>query len=164
MRPSTCCALFPAPVPHRPGARGAQPPADAASQHAEEFISVCIVVFDLQRRRCATPRPATRRRGCGTSARCARCATGLPLMLSPGRRVLPSFEIRLDENDPCLMYTDGLSEVRNGAELPGEERRQRHQARPRRVVDVLCKSPLSAAQDFSSGPINDDVATAVRKV
>ena len=74
--------------------------------------------------------------------------------------------IRLDENDLCLMYTDGLSEVRNGAELFGEERVANAIKRdPGVSADVLCKSLLSAAQDFSSGPINDDVAIlAVRKV
>ncbi|MCB1249528.1 MAG: serine/threonine-protein phosphatase [Acidimicrobiales bacterium] len=138
----------------------------AASQHAEEFISVCIVVFDLQAetlRYASAGHPAAwlwHQR----EVRPLR-ATGPLLMLSPDAE-FSSFEIRLDENDLCLMYTDGLSEVRNGAELFGEERVANAIKRdPGVSADVLCKSLLSAAQDFSSGPINDDVAIlAVRKV
>ena len=138
----------------------------AASQHAEEFISVCIVVFDTQAatlRYASAGHPATwlwHER----EVRPLR-STGPLLMLNPEAEYYAR-EIALEPNDLCLMYTDGLSEVRNGKELFGEERIATTLKRdPGVSADVLCKSLLEAATDFSSGPINDDVAIlAVRKV
>jgi sigma-B regulation protein RsbU (phosphoserine phosphatase) len=64
-----------------------------------------------------------------------------------------------------LLYTDGLAEARNGDQLFGEDRVATIIRRdPGAAPDVLCKSLLEAARDFSEGPIEDDVAIlAVRR-
>ena len=40
----------------------------------EEFISLVVVVFDTDAGTLGSPRPGTRRPGCGTTRRCGRCA------------------------------------------------------------------------------------------
>lgn len=138
----------------------------AAMGRGEEFISLCVVVFDVQAgtlRYASAGHPAVwlwHER----EVRPLR-ATGPLLMLDPGATYY-SREIPLESNDLCLLYTDGLSEVRNGSQLFGEERIATALKRdPGVSADVLCKSLLEAARDFSSGPINDDVAIlAVRRV
>jgi serine phosphatase RsbU (regulator of sigma subunit) len=70
-----------------------------------------------------------------------------------------SREIPLASGDVCLLYTDGLAEARDGDELYGEERIANFLRRdPGVTPDVLCKSLLESAQDFASGPLDDDVA------
>jgi len=76
-----------------------------------------------------------------------------------------SLEMKLDMDDMVLMYTDGLAEVRKGDELFGEDRIAMLLKRdPTIAPDVLCKTMLEAARDFSDGPIGDDVAIlAIRR-
>jgi sigma-B regulation protein RsbU (phosphoserine phosphatase) len=132
----------------------------------EEFISMCVVVFDTMAGtlRCASAgHPAAwlwHERDVNPLR-----ATGPLLMLDPNASYF-SREIRLDTNDLCLLYTDGLAEARNGEQLFGEERVATQLRRdPGASPDVLCKSLLEAARDFSRGPITDDVAIlAVRRV
>jgi serine phosphatase RsbU (regulator of sigma subunit) len=132
----------------------------------EEFISVCVVVFDTQ---AGTLRVASAGHPAAwlwheKEVQPLR-ATGPLVMLDP-KASYYSKEIALEPNDLCLMYTDGLSEVRNGEELFGEERIANAIKRdPGVAADVLCKSLLETATDFSSGPITDDVAIlAIRRV
>ncbi len=137
----------------------------SAMGRPEEFISLCVVVFDPQ---AATMRYAS----AGHPAafvwheRTVRplAATGPLLMLDPGADYT-SHEIRMDTDDVVLAYTDGLSEVRNGGQLFGEERIANALRRdPGQAPEVLCKSLIEAARDFATGPINDDVAIlAIRK-
>ena len=63
------------------------------------------------------------------------------------------------------LYTDGLAEARDGDTLFGEDRIANTLRRdPGVAPDVLCKSLLEAARDFSSGPLTDDVAIlAIRR-
>jgi serine phosphatase RsbU (regulator of sigma subunit) len=137
-----------------------------AMSTGEEFISLCVVVFDTQAgslRVASAGHPAAwlwHQR----EVRPLR-ATGPLLMIDPNGTFY-SKEIPLEPNDLCLLYTDGLSEVRDGEALFGEERIANTLKRdPGVAADVLCKSLLEAAVDFSSGPINDDVAIlAVRRV
>ncbi|HEY5153310.1 MAG TPA: PP2C family protein-serine/threonine phosphatase, partial [Acidimicrobiales bacterium] len=91
-------------------------------------------------------------------------ATGPLLMMDP-KGTYVSREIRLDPNDLCLLYTDGLAEARSGDQLFGEERIAAQLRRdPGVSPDVLCKTLLEAARDFASGPITDDVAIlAIRR-
>lgn len=131
----------------------------------EEFISLCVVVFD-------TKAQALRYSSAGHPAallwherevRPLR-ATGPLVMLDP-KGTYYSKEIALEPDDLCLLYTDGLSEVRHGEVLFGEERIATALKRdPGVAPDVLCKSLLEAARDFSGGPITDDVAIlAIRR-
>ena len=137
----------------------------SAIGRAEEFISLCVVVFDMDAgtlRFASAGHPAVllwHER----EVRPLR-ATGPLVMLDPDGSYY-SKELPLDPEDLCLMYTDGLSEVRNGGALFGEDRIATALKRdPGVAPDVLCKSLLEAARDFSSGPINDDVAIlAVRR-
>jgi sigma-B regulation protein RsbU (phosphoserine phosphatase) len=71
----------------------------------------------------------------------------------------------LESGDLVLLYTDGLSEVRDGGQMFGEDRIAAAVRRdPGVSADVLCKSLLEAASDFSSGPLPDDIAIlAIRR-
>lgn len=132
----------------------------------EEFISACVVIFDTKAgtlRHASAGHPAAwlwhdrEVRSLG--------ATGPLLMLDP-KGSYHSREIPLEPKDICLLYTDGLSEVRNGQQLFGEERIAGALRRdPGAAPDVLCKSLLESARDFSSGPMTDDVAIlAIRRL
>lgn len=125
----------------------------------EEFISACVVMFDTKAgtlHYSSAGHPAAWLWH-GREVRPLR-ATGPLLMLDPDGTFY-SREIPLETNDVCLLYTDGLSEVRNGQQLFGEDRIANMLKRdPGVSPDVLCKSLLEAARDFSSGPIADDVA------
>ncbi len=132
----------------------------------EEFISLCVVVFDTEAgalRFASAGHPIAwlwHERDVNPLA-----ATG-PLLMLDATATYYSREVRLDPNDLCLLYTDGLAEARNGDQLFGEERVATQLRRdPGVAPDVLCKSLLEAARDFSRGPITDDVAIlAVRRV
>lgn len=131
----------------------------------EEFISLCVVLFDTEAgtlRYASAGHPAVwlwHEREVSPLR-----ATGPLLMMDP-KGTFVSRELRLDANDLCLLYTDGLAEARNGEQLFGEDRIAAQLRRdPGVSPDVLCKSLLEAARDFSSGPITDDVAIlAVRR-
>jgi serine phosphatase RsbU (regulator of sigma subunit) len=131
----------------------------------EEFISLCVVVFDTKAgtlRFASAGHPAVwiwHEREVSPLR-----ATGPLLMLDPKATYI-SRELRLDTNDLCLLYTDGLAEARSGDQLFGEDRVASQLRRdPGVTPDVLCKSLLEAARDFSSGPITDDVAIlAIRR-
>lgn len=137
----------------------------AAVGGPEEFISLCVVVFD-------TAAGTIRYASAGHPAawlwhdrdlRPLR-ATG-PVVMLDAKAEYTSREVALDMGDLCLLYTDGLSEVRDGGQLFGEDRVAQIVRRdPGAAADVLCKSLLEAATDFSSGPLHDDIAIlAVRR-
>lgn len=138
----------------------------ASVVRTEEFISVCVVVFDTEAGtlRYASAGHPTAWLWHEREVRPLR-ASGPLVMLDPTASYY-SREIPLDANDVCLLYTDGLSEVRNGDQLFGEERIANTLKRdPGAPADVLCKSLLEAARDYASGPITDDVAIlAVRRL
>jgi serine phosphatase RsbU (regulator of sigma subunit) len=137
----------------------------SALDRGEEFISICVIVFDTEAgtlRFSSAGHPAAllwHER----EVRPLR-ATGPLLMLDP-KGSYYSKEIPLEPNDLCLVYTDGLAEARDGESLFGEERIANTLKRdPGVPADVLCKSLLEAARDFSRGPISDDVAIlAIRR-
>jgi len=91
-------------------------------------------------------------------------ATG-PVLLLDANAGYHSREVRFDPGDVVVAYTDGLTEARAGGEMFGEERVATTLRRdPGVAPEVLCKSLLEAATDFSSGPIADDVAIlAIRR-
>ncbi|MEI7593686.1 MAG: PP2C family protein-serine/threonine phosphatase [Actinomycetes bacterium] len=132
---------------------------------SEEFISLCVVIFDLD---AATLRYAS----AGHPPMwiwhdhevSPLRATG-PLLMLDREAVYTSREVRLDSNDLCLLYTDGLAEARSGENLFGEDRIAALLRRdPGVSPDVLCKTLLESAKDFSSGPMRDDVAIlAIRR-
>ncbi|MFA9565982.1 MAG: PP2C family protein-serine/threonine phosphatase [Acidimicrobiales bacterium] len=131
----------------------------------EEFISLCVVVFDTG---ASTIRYASAGHPAGVlwhgrEVRPIR-PTGPLLMLDPSGRY-DSYEIPLDRGDLVLLYTDGLTEARNGEQFFGEDRvAQAVRRDPGVAPDVLCKSLLDSAVDFAGGPVPDDVAIlAVRK-
>ncbi|MBV8980877.1 MAG: SpoIIE family protein phosphatase, partial [Acidimicrobiia bacterium] len=76
-----------------------------------------------------------------------------------------SREIELAAGDLVLMYTDGLAEARAGEQLFGEDRIATAVRRDTGIeAQVLTKSLLQAAREFSSGPLRDDVAIlAIRR-
>ena len=137
----------------------------SAMERSEEFISLCVVVFDTD---AGTLRFASAGHPAAwlwheREVRPLR-ATGPLLMLDPEGRY-HSREIPLEPTDLCLLYTDGLAEARDGETLFGEDRIANTLRRdPGVAPDVLCKSLLEAARDFSSGPLTDDVAIlAIRR-
>jgi sigma-B regulation protein RsbU (phosphoserine phosphatase) len=131
----------------------------------EEFISLCVVVFDTAAgtlRHASAGHPAAWLWH-GREVRPLR-ATGPVLMIDPTAEYT-SRERPLESGDLCLLYTDGLSEVRDGGQMFGEDRIAAAVRRdPGVSADVLCKSLLEAASDFSSGPLPDDIAIlAIRR-
>jgi len=137
----------------------------SASERIEEFISLCVVVFDTEAgtlRYASAGHPAAwlwHERDLQPLR-----ATGPLLMLDPGGTYF-SREVALDEHDLVVLYTDGLAEARSGAELFGEERIASAIRRdPGSEPTVLCKDLLEQAKDFANTPVTDDVAIlAVRR-
>ncbi|HEY9558009.1 MAG TPA: PP2C family protein-serine/threonine phosphatase [Acidimicrobiales bacterium] len=134
-------------------------------ERQEEFISLCVVVFDTE---AATLRVASAGHPAAwlwhdREVRALR-ATGPLLMLDPDGGYT-SREIPLDPGDLLLLYTDGLAEARAGDQLFGEDRIANTLRRdPGVAPDVLCKSLLEAARDFATEPMTDDVAIlAIRR-
>jgi len=137
----------------------------AGSDRLEEFISLVVVVFDTEAgtlRFASAGHPAAflwHQREVRSLM-----ATGPLLMLNPKATYI-SREIPLETGDMILMYTDGLAEVRNGEDLFGEDRIAQHIIRdPGISPDVLTKTLLESARDFSREAIEDDVAIlAIRR-
>ncbi len=138
----------------------------SAHDRAEEFISMCVVVFD--------PRARTLRyASAGHPAMWLwhqrdlqpLRSTGPLITLDPNAEYV-SREIELDEGDLVVLYTDGLAEARAGGELFGEERVAAGIRRdPGAPTDVLCKDLLEQAREFATSEITDDVAIlAIRRV
>jgi serine phosphatase RsbU (regulator of sigma subunit) len=132
----------------------------------EEFISMCVVVFDTEAgtlRYCSAGHPSAFlwQRGDVRALK----ATGPLISLDPDGN-FTSREIPLESGDLVLLYTDGLAEARSGDTLFGEERIAAHLKRdPGADPDVLCKSLVEAAGDFATSPITDDTAIlAVRRL
>lgn len=132
----------------------------------EEMISMCVVVFDID---AGTVRYASAGHPPAwlwheKDVRPLR-STGPLLMLDPSGTYF-SRELRLDEGDLVVLYTDGLSEARSGDQLFGEERIANAIRRdPGASPDALAKSLLDAAQDFANNPITDDIGIlAVRRL
>jgi serine phosphatase RsbU (regulator of sigma subunit) len=135
------------------------------SGRGEEFISMAVVVFDAEvgtaRYASAGHPPAFMWHGGEVQGL---TATGPLISLTPDGEYR-SREVPLDGGDLVLLYTDGLSEARNGENLFGEDRIASHLRRdPGCDVHVLCKSLGEAAEDYASGPLSDDIAIlAVRR-
>lgn len=134
-------------------------------ERSEEFISLCILVFDTEAKtlRFASAGHPAAWLWHDREVRPLR-ATGPLLMLDPKGTYI-SREIPLDSGDLVLLYTDGLAEARNGSQLFGEERIANTLRRdPGASPAVLCKTLLEAARDFSSSALSDDVAIlAIRR-
>jgi serine phosphatase RsbU (regulator of sigma subunit) len=137
----------------------------SAMERTEEFISLCVVVFDTE---AATLRVASAGHPAAwlwhdREVRPLR-ATGPLLMLDPSGGYM-SREIPLDTGDLLLLYTDGLAEARAGEQLFGEDRVANTLRRdPGVAPDVLCKTLLEAAREFATEPMTDDVAIlAIRR-
>lgn len=137
----------------------------SAMDRGEEFISLCVVVFDTEagtlRFASAGHPPAWLWHEREVSPL---RATGPLLMLDP-QGTYYSREIPMVDGDMAVLYTDGLAEARSGGTLFGEDRVATIIRRdPGAAPDVLCKTLLEAARDFSDGPIDDDVAIlAIRR-
>ena len=137
----------------------------SASERFEEFISLCVVVFDTEAgtlRYASAGHPAAWLWH-GRDLRPLR-HTG-PLLMLQSHSSYHSREVELEDHDLVVMYTDGLAEARAGAELFGEDRIASAIRRdPGADPNVLCKDLLEQAKDFATSPITDDVAIlAVRR-
>jgi serine phosphatase RsbU (regulator of sigma subunit) len=138
----------------------------SAQTQLEEFVSLCLVVFDkaagtLRYASAGHPPAWLWHDGEVRPLR----STGPMLSLDP-KASYSSREVPLDAGDLLLLYTDGLTEARAGEQLFGEDRIAAAVRRdPGMGADVLCKSLLAAARDFATAPLRDDVAIlAIRKV
>ena len=131
----------------------------------EDMVSCCIVIFDTE---AATMRHASAghppafvwQRGDMRPLR----ATGPLLALDPNATYF-SRDLPLEVGDLVVIYTDGLTEARSGGQLFGEDRVAHIIRRdPGQDTNIVCKTLLEAARDFSS-PLADDVAImAIRRV
>ncbi|HXH57989.1 PP2C family protein-serine/threonine phosphatase [Iamia sp.] len=131
----------------------------SALERLEEFISLCVVVFDTE---AGTLRWASAGHPTAWLWHDREVVplrhTGPLLMLDP-QGAFTSRELPLGHGDLLLMYTDGLAEARNGDDFFGEERIGNMLRRdPGVAPDVLCKSLLEAAKDFATVPVTDDTA------
>ena len=137
----------------------------SAQGRPEEFVSLCVAVFDEGARtmRFASAGHPPAWIWHDGEVRPLR-ATGPLLTLDPNGEYT-SRELPLEPGDLLLMYTDGLAEARQGEQLFGEERIANILRRdPGQNAEVLCKSLLESARDFSNSPLMDDVAIlAVRR-
>ena len=136
-----------------------------AEGRSEEFVSLCVIVFDTSAatmRWVSAGHPSAWLWHDGEVRPLA--ATGPLLGISADGDYL-SREVTLEMGDLALLYTDGLTEARNGEQLFGEERVASHLRRdPGKDASVLCKELIDAARDFASAPLADDVAVvAVRR-
>lgn len=134
------------------------------AERGEEFISLCVVVFDTLAGtlRYASAGHPTAWLWHDRELRPLR-ATGPLLMLTP-ESTYYSREVELEAGDLLVMYTDGLAEARDDGELFGERRVADLIRRdPTVPPDVLCKDLLAAAKDFASAGLRDDVAIVAVK-
>ncbi|HMK98092.1 MAG TPA: PP2C family protein-serine/threonine phosphatase [Acidimicrobiales bacterium] len=131
----------------------------------EDMVSVCVLIFDTQAgtlRHASAGHPPAFIWHEGEVHSLA--ATGPLLALDP-KGTYFSRDMALDVGDLVVLYTDGLTEARSGGQLFGEER-VAHLVRrdPGQDTDIICKTLLEAARDFSS-PLLDDVAImAIRRI
>jgi phosphoserine phosphatase RsbU/P len=132
----------------------------------EEFVSLALVVFDqvagtLRYASAGHPPAWLWHDGEVRPLR----ATGPLLTIDPQGTYI-SREIPLDSGDLVLLYTDGLAEARSGEQMFGEDRIAAFLRRdPGVEAEVLCKSLLAAARDFSHASLSDDVAImAIRRI
>jgi serine phosphatase RsbU (regulator of sigma subunit) len=133
---------------------------------AEEFISICVVVFDVDAgtlRYASAGHPAAFLWQSGDLRTLS--ATGPLIALTPDASY-GSREVALGRGDVALLYTDGLAEARAGESLFGEDRIANLLRRDYGAdVEVLCKTLVEAAEDFATDPLTDDTAIlAVRRV
>jgi serine phosphatase RsbU (regulator of sigma subunit) len=140
--------------------------AQLTGMRSEEFISICVLVFDTEAgtvRYASAGHPAAFLWHAGEVRSLQ--ATGPLIALTPDGDY-SSREIPLAAGDVALLYTDGLAEARAGDQLFGEERianllRRDYGAE----VSVLCKTLVEAAEDFATNPLTDDTAIlAIRRV
>jgi serine phosphatase RsbU (regulator of sigma subunit) len=131
-------------------------------ERPEEMVSVCVTVFDEENdtaRYASAGHPAA----WVVQDRSIRSLrdTG-PLLMMDAESTYGSKEIAFAVGDVLVMLTDGLIEARRGPELFGEERLASIIRRDADVEpDVLCKTLLNAAVEFSEGPVVDDVTVMV---
>jgi hypothetical protein len=135
------------------------------SGQPDELISLCVVVFDIEAstlRVCSAGHPAAWLWH-GGEVRPLR-STG-PLLSLDLAGTYTSREVDLNAGDLLLLYTDGLTEAREGESLFGEDRVAGILRRdPNRPTKHLCELLLDTARDFSAEPLNDDVAIlAIRR-
>jgi serine phosphatase RsbU (regulator of sigma subunit) len=136
------------------------------SSRPEDLVSVCIVILDPVAgtlRHASAGHPATWL--WQDSEIHALRSTGPLLTLDPAATYF-SRERPLLMGDVVLMYTDGLSEARQGQQIFGEDRIAGALRRdPGQDATTLCKNLLEDARDFASEPLSDDVAMlAIRRV
>jgi serine phosphatase RsbU (regulator of sigma subunit) len=131
----------------------------------DELVSLCTVVFDsaagtLRFASAGHPPAWIWHDGEVRPLR----STGPLLTLDP-KGTFFSREFPLDPGDVVLLYTDGLSEARQGEQLFGEERIAAMLRRdPGEDLTTMCKGLLEAARDFASAPLTDDIAIlAIRR-
>jgi sigma-B regulation protein RsbU (phosphoserine phosphatase) len=134
-------------------------------ERPEEFVSLFVVVFDDEAetlRYSSAGHPA----GWLCSERAPRAlrATGPLLMMDAASRYR-SIELPYAPGDLVVLSTDGLLEARQGDQFFGEDRVAGLVRRDWDMsTQVLCKTLIDEAVDFSAGPLGDDVTVlAVRK-
>lgn len=134
-------------------------------ERPEEFVSLCVLIFDGEvgtvRYASAGHPPAWLRHDRDLTAL---KATGPVLMMDPGAR-FQSRELPFEAGDLVVALTDGVAEARSGSQFFGDERiaavvRRFDESAPQ----LLCRGLVDAAQEFASGPVNDDITVlAVRR-
>lgn len=134
-------------------------------ERPEEFVSLFVAIFDD---RTGTVRYASAGHPAGWLCHerqpKALNATG-PLLMLDSTATYLSRELEFAPGDVLLVATDGLAEARSGDKFFGEERVAGLLRRDADVAaQVLCKSLVDAAVEFSGGTVADDVTVlAIRR-
>jgi serine phosphatase RsbU (regulator of sigma subunit) len=127
-------------------------------ERPEDFVSIFVAVFDPEAgtmRYASAGHPAGWH--CSERVPHALRATG-PLLMMEGSSTYLSSERPFLHGDTLLLSTDGLLEARSGDQFLGEDRVASMLRRDADVEpEVLCKTLVDAAVDFSDGPLLDDV-------
>lgn len=134
-------------------------------ERPEEFVSLMVLIFDEEANtiRYASAGHPTAWLCQDRELRPLR-STGPVLMMDPAAN-FGSRELPFHKGDVVVSVSDGVLEARAGSQFFGEERvaatvHRNYDAEPK----VLCKALVEAAQEFSAGPIDDDVTVlAVQK-
>ena len=77
---------------------------------------------------------------------------------------LHDVSVRLQPGDTLVLYTDGVTEGRNGREFFGDDALEAAVARPARSAQGLADQILDEVMEFQDGNPSDDIAVVAIRI